>query len=194
MAQKAQNFAIAAYSFFNPYRPRGRDRLSVDGQLTERGRLILKSVRALIGMPAVLAETGLRIGRVTRVFLDDSLQRVSGVWVSEKRGRLRFIPAREISMIGEVAIFVHSIGDRRGEGGPMRIRRALNGAGMLIGAVAGAYLNEETLKIDALEVSLGFWEDIARGRQLVRDFAVRLPEGDVTVIGEGETEDEVGTD
>ena len=97
-------------------------------------------------------------------------------------------------MIGDVAVFVRSGGGKRAEGVPMGIRRAFNSAGMLIGAAVGAYLNEETLEIISLEISLGFWEDIARGRQLVRDFAVRLPEGDVTVIGEGETEDEVGTD
>ena len=154
----------------------------------------MRSVRALIGMPAVRADQGMRIGRVTRVFLDDEIRRVSGVWVCGKRGRLRFIPAQDIAMIGDVALFVNSAGTKRAEGGPMRIRRAFNGAGMLVGAVVGAYLDEETLAIAALELSLGFWEDIARGRQLVRDFAVRLPEGDVTVIGEGETEDEVGTD
>lgn len=154
----------------------------------------MKSVRALIGMSAVCRESGLKIGRVTRVLLDEQLRSVSGVWVCGRRGSLRFIPAREMDMIGDVAVFVRSGGGKRAEGVPMGIRRAFNSAGMLIGAAVGAYLNEETLEIISLEISLGFWEDIARGRQLVRDFAVRLPEGDVTVIGEGETEDEVGTD
>lgn len=154
----------------------------------------MKSVRALIGMPTMLEESGLRTGRVTRVCLDEHIHRLTGVWVCGKRGTLRFIPAREIVMIGDIAVFVRNPGIKRGEGLPMRIRRAFNSAGLLVGAAVGAYLNEETLEICALEVSFGFWEDIAHGRQLVRDFAVRLPEGDVTVIGEGETEDEVGTD
>ena len=166
-----------------------------DGQLTEAGAIFMpRSIRALTGMPVVFTETGARVGRVTRVYVDEALTRITGIWVSGRLGRLFFCPESAIEMIGEVSVLVRSHDKCPSSGVPFRMRRAIDSAGQLIGAAVGAYFEPETLAISSIELTRGFWEDITRGREEVRNFAVRLPQGDVAVTEGEEKADEDGTD
>ena len=155
--------------------------------------MFLKSVRSLTGMPVVDAESGARLGRVLRASVNAELTRLDGVWANVGWIRVRFYPSEAIRLIGDVAVLVADAEARKPRGSAFRMRRALNGAGRLLGAATDAFLDGETLKIEALEISRGFWEDIVSGRETVREFAVRLPDGDALVSEEGEKRNEKGT-
>ena len=79
-------------------------------------------------------------------------------------------------------------------GHPLALRRALNAAGEMVGAITGAYVDEETLAIAAVELTRGFWEDLKSGRQLVRHFEVHVPDADVVLMEEGDESDEAWMD
>lgn len=151
-------------------------------------------IRALTGMPVVYTASGARLGRVTRVHVDPELKRIEGFWVSGRLGRLFFCPAREVELLGAVSVLVRACERHPPVGLPFHLRRALDASGALIGAIVGAYVREDTLEITALELTRGFWEDLVHGHEQVRDYAVRLPEGDVAVWEGEASEDEEGFD
>lgn len=146
----------------------------------------MKSVRALAGMPAVCVKTGRRLGRVTAVSTDKALLKVTGIWVTGRLGRAAFYPGRSISVIGERAVMICGEKSREPAGEKLALRRAVNAAGELIGAVTNAYADEETLLIQAVELSRGIFDDIARGRKLVRLYRVAGETGDAVILEERE--------
>ena len=46
-------------------------------------------------------------------------------------------------------------------------------SGLLLGRVTDVFLNPETRRVTALEVSLGMVEELRHGRSLIRDFVVQ---------------------
>lgn len=142
-------------------------------------------IRVLTGMPVIFTETGKKIGRVVRVNTDRTLSAIEGIWVTGRLGKMWFCPRGDVNFVGENAVFVKSSRGCHAGGEAFGIRRALDAAGMLTGAAVGAYFDPQTLEIRALEISYGFWEDIARGHSRVRTYTVRLPQGDVMVTEEG---------
>ncbi len=152
----------------------------------------MKSIRALIGMPVISIDGGRRLGRVLRASVNEALDGLEGIWIAGRFGKTAFLPKESIEMLGDVAVIVNSLMKVKPRGQAFHMRRALDASGALMGAVTGLYVNEESLTVESLEISLGFWEDIARGRQLVRHFAVLKPQGDVIVCGKGEDVSEKG--
>lgn len=152
----------------------------------------MKSIRSLSGMPVILSTSGRKIGRVKSVLFDETLSKIVCVCAAGRFGKSVYCPAAKVCFLGEMAVVVSGFQKKKPEGVKFVIRRALDAAGSMIGAVTGLYADEETLSVLYAEVSGGVPEDIARGRKLVRHFAVNADTGDVTMIEEGECEDEEG--
>ncbi|MBQ3078786.1 MAG: hypothetical protein IJC48_02135 [Clostridia bacterium] len=155
----------------------------------------MKSIRSLIGMMAISSGGGRRLGRVLKLSFDEALSGLDGIWIAGRLGKTMFCPAEDVEMLGDVAVIVGKISRRKPQGEPFRMRKALDASGALIGAIVGAYVSEETLIVEELEMSLGFWEDVAGGRKSIRHFSVRTPGGDVVVSEKGgeENEEELGS-
>ncbi len=149
-------------------------------------------------MPVVRADSGRRAGRVARVCVDDGLTMLCGMWVANGWRRARYCPAGQICLIGDVSILIDGEPLRARQsaacGRPLALRRALNAAGEMVGAITGAYVDEETLEIVAVDLTRGFWEDLKSGRQLVRHFEAHVPEADVVLMEEGDENDEAWMD
>ena len=115
---------------------------------------------------------------------------MTGLFVDAGLRGTRFIPAEDVSMLGEVAVLVDSNG-RRGEradcGYP---RRALDPDGRRLGAICGADVDETSLSVETLELSMGWLEDVLSGRRRVKRFTVNQPGGEVVVIEMDEEETE----
>ncbi len=146
----------------------------------------MKSIRALGGMPVVCEVTGKKVGRVKSVFVDKQLLNLTGLSVSAGFGKSTFYPGESISLLGMRAVMISGGKSAEEMGETFSIRRAVNASGEMIGAVLNAYLGEETLKIECLEISRDIFSDIARGRRICRHYTVNEETGDAVIFEERE--------
>lgn len=147
----------------------------------------MKTIRAMTGMPVVCH--GRRIGRALRAELSDDLTRLSGIWVSAGLRGARWIPAEALQMVGSVAILADEGGVRRRGGMQPLFRRATATDGARLGAVTGAEIDELTFAVTALELSRGFWDDLAWGRARVSSFTVNRETGEVVTDPAGQAKE-----
>lgn len=146
----------------------------------------MKSIRALTLMPVVCAGTGRKIGRVKSVFVDKTLFRITGLSILTGFGRTAFYPAESISLLGRTAVMILGAKSGNETGEAFSIRRAMNASGEMIGAVTNAFADEETLEIEALEMSRDIFSDLARGRKTCRRYTVNEENGDCVIFDERE--------
>ena len=126
----------------------------------------MKNLRLLVGMPVICG--GRKLGRVVQAQVSEELTRMTGLFVDAGIKGTRFIPSSDVRR-----------GARAQCGYP---RRALTPDGKHLGAICGAGVNEESLNVEALELSIGWLEDVLTGRRRVRRFTVNQPGGEVVVI------------
>lgn len=157
-----------------------------DQSLNEEGDFFVRSVRSLTGMPAVSVNTGKKLGRVMYACADKALTGLTGIWVSGRLGKASFYPAGSVSLLGDRAVMVKGDKSKKPEGEKIALRRAISLSGEMTGAVTNAYADEESLRIVRLEVSNGIFDDIARGRRLVRLYRVNEETGDTVILEERE--------
>lgn len=148
----------------------------------------MKGLKAFVGMPVILG--GRRIGHVACLTLDEGLTRVTGLRIARGLRGNRFIPASAVSLLGDVAVLVTDEGVRAGEERGLTIRRATATDGQILGAITGALIDERTLKVAALEMTSGWWEDLVRGRKYVHGWTVGLNGVILECDGEGGSERE----
>lgn len=138
----------------------------------------MKNARSMLGMPVIC--DGRKLGRASSVLTADALNAVSGLFLHCGLAGSRFIGSGELDLIGDIAILAHSPGRRLQPARPPLLRRAVSPGGERIGAITDVLLAEGTLRIEALELSRGYLDDLACGRASVRQFTVQK-NGDVVV-------------
>ena len=129
-------------------------------------------------MPVI--HDGEHLGRVAYVLPDRQLRTVSGLYLSCGITGSRFIECAQLDMIGEVAILANGTGRRMQAAYPPLLLRAFSADGQRIGAITETVIDESTLGIDALELSRGYLDDLAAGRERIRHYTVQN-NGDVVV-------------
>ncbi len=146
----------------------------------------MKHLGAIGGMPVVCG--GTRVGRVLSAQLTPDLRRLGGLHVDLGMKGRRFLPADRVRVLGDVAV----VAEGGFEKGPLSCARlparALSPAGARLGCITGAWLDEATGEVQALELSAGYWEDLFSGRIPVRFYRVRRG-GEIVVFGEGGEEE-----
>lgn len=141
----------------------------------------MTSARALIGLPVLL--DGKPMGRAVGIGLDGGLRKLEGVYADCGLKGVRLI--RAIRLLGAVSVQAADAGKRAKLKG-IPVRRVVTEDGARYGAVTGYLIEPRTLRIEALEVSRGFFEDFLEGREWLFRYAVRDPQGDVLRMdGEG---------
>ena len=140
----------------------------------------MKNLRLLVGMPVICG--GRKLGRVVQAQVSEELTCMTGLFVDAGIKGTRFIPSSDVSVLGDVAVLVRSEGRRGARAQCGYPRRALTPDGKHLGAICGAGVNEESLNVEALELSIGWLEDVLTGRRRVRRFTVNEPGGEVVVI------------
>ena len=147
----------------------------------------MKTLRAIGGLPVICE--GTRVGRVLSVQLTPDMRRLSGLHVDlGLRGR-RFLPEDKVRVLGDVAVLAEDGFAPEKRGGPALLpARALPPAGARLGCITGAWLDERTHEVAALELSGGYWEDLFSGRTAVRFYHVRRG-GGIVICGEGGEEE-----
>ena len=139
----------------------------------------VKTLRGLTGMPVVCQ--GKRVGRLIQAELSEDLTRLNGIWVGAGLRGTRWIPAEELQLLGQVAV----LSDSRGARGHMTFaplfRRATATDGERLGAVTGARIDEVSLRVTALELSRGVWDDLFSRRLMVQRFTANRETGEVVM-------------
>ncbi len=138
----------------------------------------MRNAKSLLGMPVL--RNGHRLGRVSYVLPDNTLHSVSGLYLCCGIAGSRFIECADLDMIGSVAIFAHGSGKRMPLNRQPLLLRAFSSDGQRIGAITDAIINENTLAIEALELSRGYLDDLTHGRERIRQYTVQK-NGDVVV-------------
>lgn len=138
----------------------------------------MRKLRNLIGMPVVM--DGKRIGRLVQAELSDDLCELSGVWIDAGLFGTRRIPSENLEMIGQLAVTADSRGERKRCKAAFPSFRAVSTDGRRLGAISGAEIDELTFRVQALELSGGFWDDIYSGRS--RIYRYRFDPESKTVI------------
>ena len=95
-------------------------------------------------------------------------------------------------MLGRIAVVADEPGKRKkGRAGGLFFR-AVGTDGSRLGAITGAEIDELSFAVCALELSMGFWDDLLFGRARVRRFTLNRESGDVLVdVAETEREGEI---
>ncbi len=138
----------------------------------------MRNAKSLLGMPVI--RNGEKLGRVSYVLTDKALHSLSGLYLYCGLSGARFIDGSQIDLIGDVAVLSRDGGRRCAPNDRPLLRRALSTDGRHIGAITDALIDEQTLRIEALELSRGYLDDLFKGRMCIRQFNVQK-NGDVVV-------------
>jgi len=147
----------------------------------------MRKLRNMIGMPVLCMRR--KIGRLVQAELSDDLRRLEGIWVDCGLKGTRYIPADQLSMIGEMAVHADDHGRRKRCRAEALLLRACGTDGSRIGAAVGAEIDELSFLVTALEVTHGFWDDIYSGRSRTEHYTAQAGRSGV-VIGNSAEDDE----
>lgn len=139
----------------------------------------MRKIRNLIGMPVILHRQ--KIGRLIQADLSGDLKRMEGIWVDSGLKGTRYIPAEQLSMIGERAIMADHRGKRVKCTPKPLLYRAISTDGSRLGAIVGAEVDELSFLVQALELTCGFWDDLVDGRRRVEDYNA-VPGGNEVIV------------
>ena len=139
----------------------------------------MRKLRNLAGMPVLCQRQ--RIGRLVQAELSEDLMRLEGIWVDGGLRGTRYIPAEQLGMIGEVAVIADGRGVKRRCGARPLFVRAVDAGGERLGAIVGAEVDELSFQVRALELTRGFWDDIAAGRERVERYTAQ-PERNLVIV------------
>jgi uncharacterized protein YrrD len=131
----------------------------------------------LIGLPVV--REGSRLGVVDAVSLARNGKRLGGLHVQGRALRASYVPADAIQLLGAHAILVQGASMARAP--RFQLGRVRDTSGLRLGVVTDTLLSEDTLAVEAVELSFGPLDDLLRGRCWVSPFSVDSETGDVIV-------------
>lgn len=140
----------------------------------------MRKIRNLIGMPVICHRQ--RVGRLVQADLSADLRRMEGIWVDCGLKGTRYIPAEQLSMIGERAVMADSRGKRRRCASTSMLHRAVSTDGSRLGAIVGAEVDEISFQVRSLELTRGFWDDLRTGRSRVENYNASSGGAEVIVM------------
>lgn len=143
----------------------------------------MTGLKKMIGLPVVV--NGKTAGSVLRGVLSEDGRSLRGLVV---RGGLRgdrWLPREKIGLVGRVSVIANGKTERLPHCAGYRLFRVSDPEGTRLGVVTDALMNEETLRVTALEISSGPVDDLISGRWYATAFHVRAQgdTGHVTVNG-----------
>ena len=140
----------------------------------------MRKIRNLIGMPVICHRQ--KVGRLVQAELSPDLRRMEGIWVDSGLKGTRYIPAEQLSMIGERAVMADSRGRRRRCSSTSMLHRAVSTDGNRLGAIVGAEGDEISFQVRSLELTRGFWDDLYAGRSRVENYNAESGGAEVIVM------------
>lgn len=131
----------------------------------------MTGMKRLIGLPVILH--GRQVGTVVRGVLKKDGKELSGLLVREGLRTSRWIDAGSIALIGQLSVLCRNPPSRPPRDSAFRLFRVTDANGLRIGVVTDAMIDEESLRVTALEISAGPLDDLIDGRFFATSFNVK---------------------
>jgi len=131
----------------------------------------MTGLKKMIGLPVII--NGKAVGSVQRGVLTEDGRSLRGIIV---RGGLRgakWIGREHISLVGRLSVIASGKPERVPAAADYHLFRVSDMEGTRMGIVTDALLQEETLRVTALEISAGPVDDLMNGRWYATSFHVR---------------------
>lgn len=141
----------------------------------------MTGLKKMVGLPVIV--DGKTAGSVMRGVLSRDGRTLRGIVF---RGGLmgpKWLTREQILLVGKVSVIASGKAHRLPRDASYRLFRVTDPEGARLGVVTDALLNEETLRVAALEVSSGPVDDLTDGRWYATAYSVRpgTDTGHVTV-------------
>ena len=88
-------------------------------------------------------------------------------------GGAKWLENDQILVIGGVSVLARGPAGKLPKDADFSLTSVKDASGLRLGRVTDVFLNPETRRVTALEVSLGLVEELRHGRSLIRDFVVQ---------------------
>lgn len=130
----------------------------------------------VVGLPVALE--GRMVGRVEQTVLSPDGHRLRGLVLRHGLSGARWAGAESIDVLGRVAVVLRRKPGKLPPHADFLLTSVKDSAGLNLGRVTDVYINPDTLRVTALEISLGLVEDISLGRMMARSYVVRPAPGE----------------
>ncbi|MBQ7849439.1 MAG: hypothetical protein IJ343_06950 [Clostridia bacterium] len=125
----------------------------------------------LLGLPVVLG--GRKVGHVERAVLDREGRQLRGLVIRRGLGSAKWAARERVSVLGDVSVVLLGLPERPPKDADGALHTVKDESGLTLGRVTDVWLSPEKMTVTALEVTLGWLEDLQRGRLRVNDWAVQ---------------------
>lgn len=130
----------------------------------------------VVGLPVALE--GRMVGRVEQTVLSPDGRSLRGLVLRHGFSGARWAGTESIGVLGQVAVVLRQKPCKLPASADFLLTSVKDSAGLNLGRVTDAYIDPDTLRVTALEISLGLVEDISLGRMLARSYVVRPTPGE----------------
>ncbi len=141
----------------------------------------MTGLKKMVGLPVIV--NGKAAGSVLRGVLTEDGRCLRGIVVRGGLKGARWIPREQIELVGKLSVIAGGRPRRVPKAAEYRLFRVSDPDGARLGVVTDALINEETLRVSALEISGGPLDDLLSGRWYATAFHVQTAgeTGHVTV-------------
>ena len=134
----------------------------------------------ILGLPAVCG--GRVVGHVERAIPDETGQQVTGFIVRRGLGGAKWADRSTVTVLGDVSVILGEKPVRIRRGSETSITAVKDESGLTLGRVTDWWISRDSLRITALEITLGPLEDMLSGRRRVAQWAVQPGEDGAAVL------------
>ena len=135
----------------------------------------MTGMKRLIGLPVVF--DGQQIGSVVRGVVSEDGKSLRGLVIRDGLHASRWIDAKHIEMLGRLSVISRKCPVRTPRFAAYRLFRVTDADGLRVGLVTDVLLDEESLRVKALEISSGPLDDLLEGRFFATAFSVNAVSG-----------------
>lgn len=125
----------------------------------------------LVGLPAVCG--GRVVGHVERAVPDAGGRSLLGLVIRRGLGGAKWADRNAIAVLGDVSIILAARPGRVPRGGSAALGTVKDESGLTLGRVTDLWVNPETFAITAMEITLGWMEEMRGGRRIIRRWTVQ---------------------
>lgn len=147
----------------------------------------MTGLKRMIGLPVIL--NGQASGTVLRGVIEKDGRALRGVVIRNGLMGARWLPRNQITLLGQFSLIAEGKPAKVPKDASYRLFRVTDPDGERIGVVTDVLLNEQTLRVAALQISSGPLDDLIDGRWYATAFYVR-PAGETGHVTLAKTREE----
>lgn len=125
----------------------------------------------IVGLPAVCGEKV--VGHVERAVPDAGGRTLRGLVIRRGLGSAKWADRSAIAVLGDVSVILEARPGRVPRGRSAVLGAVKDESGLTLGRVTDLWVNPETFAITAMEISLGWMEEMRGGRRIIRRWTIQ---------------------